>query len=202
MKNIMKLAVISTLMAIGIATANAQTTNVTLLLNVALSGFSQADVSNAAPVKITTKDIITALNEVSVGGISPFNFGKNAKVLVVSSETGQPTFLVRDKTGTNIVDVDVSNYLSVSTSGEINAKGGARYSILTLNFDNGAGTDFSVSGFATRRKGNVSGRGIGTLQNVTMGVTANVAGSGHVSGAAAVFRGTVNASGPKAEILD
>src|SRR5436309_291177 len=100
MKNIMKLAVVSTLMAIGIATANAQSTNIVLRINVALSGFRQVDESNAAPVKITNKDIFGFLNATSNG----FAFGKSAQLVLISSDSGDlPTFQVREKgSGTNV----------------------------------------------------------------------------------------------------
>ena len=200
MKKIMKLAVIGTLIAIGISTANAQTTNtnVVLGLNIALSGFRQADESNAAPVRITTKDVLNALNASSGG----FNFGRSAKLVVVSSDGGGPSFFVREKTGTTTVSTDVSAYFTTSQTDEIIAKNGNRYSILTVTFDNGAGTDFNVNGFATRKQGRLSGRGIGVITGVTTGLTATVSGTGHANGDSAVLKGTVGASGPKAEIVE
>jgi hypothetical protein len=204
MKKTMKLAVIGTLMAIGIATANAQdtnsttTTNVVLNLNIALTGFRQADESNAAPVRITNKDVLTALNASSGG----FNFGRTAKLVVLSSDGGGPSFFVRERTGTSNTSTDVSGFFSTSQTDEIIAKNGNRYSILTVIFDNGAGTDFNVSGFATRKQGRLSGRGIGVITGITSGLSATVSGTGHVSGDSAVLKGTVNASGPKAEIVE
>src|SRR5262245_46587449 len=82
MKKIMKLGVIRTLRGIGITTINAQTdtntatttTNSVLGLNVSLSGVRQAVESNAAPVRITDRDIFNGLNASSNG----FAFGRNA----------------------------------------------------------------------------------------------------------------------------
>ena len=199
MNKIMKLAVISSLMALGIATANAQSTNTNVVLNVtiALNGFTQADESNAAPVKITNKDIFNSLNASSNFNITV----KSAKLVVVSSDTGGPSFFVREKDGTTITDTSLGGNMTISQSDEIVDKNGKRYSIITFNFDNGAGTDFSVSGFGTRKEGKVSGKGIGTLQGITTGVTATVAGTGHVNGQAAILRGNINASGAKAELV-
>jgi len=211
MKKIMKLAVITTLMAIGIATANAQvtntntttiSTNVTLSLNISLTGFRQTDESNAAPVRITNRDIFNNLNSSSNG----FAFGRTAKLMVMSSTDGSsgPSFFVRERTtGTNVTDTPLTGIITVSQTDEIVARGGKRYTILTLTFDNGAGTDFIVIGFATLREGRASGgRGVGSVQNVTTIVTATVSGPGHIDGAAAIFKGSVNASGPKAETVE
>jgi hypothetical protein len=201
MKNIMKLGMISTLVAIGIATANAQdntTTNIVLNLNISLSGFRQSD-SSATAVRISNKDIFTAISAGDTNGVS---FGKSAKIIVVttSDNSGSPAFFVRERSGTNITDTPIN--ITVSQTDEIVGKNGVRYSILTLSFDNGAGTDFSVSGFATRREGRTSGRGIGSITGVTTGLTASVAGTGHINGDPVVLRGTVNASGAKPELVE
>ena len=195
MKNIMKLAVITTLMAIGMATANAQTTttNVVLNLNVALSGFKQADESNAAPVRISKKDIFTAS-----GG----TVGKTAKLVVISpADEGEPGFFIRERTGTETTDTALSG-MNVSTGDEVVGAKGVRYTILTLNYSNGEGTDFSVSGFATLRQGNASGKGTGTVPDQTTSVVATVSGTGHVNGDFVVLKGTVTASGAKAEVVE
>src|SRR5262245_55585949 len=113
MKNIMKLAVITTLMAIGMATANAQTTftNVVLNLNVAISGFRQADESNAAPVRITNKDIFAASGQA---------IGKTGKLLAVTTvDNGdEPSFVIRERAGVEVVDTPLEG-MSVETGDEI-----------------------------------------------------------------------------------
>src|SRR5438477_10488445 len=202
MKKIARLAGITAMMAIGIAAANAQTTNVILQLNIALSGFKQVDESNAAPARIGSKDIINALN--ALAG-SPFSFGTSAKLVAVSAADGGggPGLFVREKTGTNVVNTDVSAYLSVSGQDfEVTAKNGTKYSILTFSFNDGAGTDFTADGFSTQHRGKISARGIGTLTNKTTAVTANVSASGHVGGDVAVLKGTISAGAPKAEVSD
>jgi|SwirhisoilCB1_FD_contig_31_15819087_length_929_multi_6_in_0_out_0_2 hypothetical protein len=202
MKKTMKLAVISTLVAIGIATANAQDTNATtatnivLNINIALTGFSQSD-SNATAVRLSNKEIFSAFNAGGGGTV-----GKSAKIIAVTTadNSGGPTFFIREKNGTSVTDTPIN--LTVSQTDEIVGKNGVRYSIITLTFDNGAGTDFSVSGFATRREGRTSGRGIGNITGITTGLTASVAGTGHIDGNPAVLRGNVNASGAKPEVVD
>jgi hypothetical protein len=207
MKKIMKLAGITALMAIGIAAANAQTTNVVLQLNVALSGFKQVDEANAAPARVNTKSLIDALNAITVDGIPAFTFGKTARVLVVSQaggDGGTPSFIVREKVGTANVDTDVNAYVSVSPSdaGEVRGINKTAYTILTFHFDDGAGTDFTVSGFTTLRNGKAAGKGVGAVTDVTTGVVANVSGTGHVAGDFAVLKGTITGAGAKAEVVD
>jgi hypothetical protein len=202
MKNIMKLAVITTLMAIGIATANAQTTttNIVLNLNIALSGFMQSDESNAAPVRIGNKEILLAFGT-SEGG---HTVDKSGKLIVVSpaEDSGGPTFFIREKNGTNITDTSLSLLMTVSESDPVIGAKGVSYRIITLNFDNGVGTDFSVSGFATFHQGKASGKGVGSISDVTTSVQATVSGTGHINGEYAILKGNVNASGPKAEIAE
>jgi hypothetical protein len=207
MKNIMKLAGITAIMALGIAAANAQTTNVTLQLNVALTGFVLgADGSNGVSARLANKDVINALNVIAVNGTNVYHFGKSAKLVVVSSQGqggGNPSIVVREKTGTNVTDTIIGSDLISVTGPRDNIEvtvGNARYSIQTFAFNDGAGTDFVVDGFSTQRKGRVSARGIGSITNTTTGVTANVAGTGHIGGNGAVLKGNISASSAKAEL--
>jgi len=202
MKKTMKLGLITTLMAIGIAAANAQTTttNIVLNLNIALSGFGQADVSNAVPVRIANKDILIAFGT-SEGG---FTVSKGAKLIVVSpaEDGGGPEFFIREKTGTNITDTSLSLLMTVSQTDSVIGAKGVSYSILTLNFDNGVGSNFSVSGFATFHTGKASGKGVGSISDVTTSVSATVSGTGHINGDYVILKGTVSASGPKVETVE
>jgi hypothetical protein len=202
MKKTMKLAIITTLMAIGIATANAQTTttNVVLNANISLSGFVQAGESNAAPVRIANKEIFLAYGTSENG----HTVAKGAKLIVASpADGGEPTFFIREKTGTDVTDTSLDLLMTVSTSAEeVVGANGVRYTILTLNFDNGMGTDFSVSGFATLKEGSAKGTGTGSIPGVTTSVSATVSGSGHVNGEDAILKGTFSASGAKAEVVE
>jgi hypothetical protein len=191
MKRTAQIAVIGALLAVGAAQSYAQSPFVVSSLNVALSGFS-GDSSTATPVRISNKDIINALNASSSG----FGFSKAAKLLIeVPADGGTAAFVVRDG-GT---DTDVSDFFTTDSSGTI-SNGKQQYQILTLTFDNGAGTDFNVSGFSTGRIGTVNGKDTGKLQDQVTSINATVSGTGDVESTAAVLKGTVNASGAKGEM--
>ena len=79
MKKIMKLAIISSFMALGMVAANAQSNGVVVIpVNFALSGFKQTGDSTAAAVRVSNKDIFNALNGTSNGTVLvrkiPFGF--------------------------------------------------------------------------------------------------------------------------------
>jgi hypothetical protein len=197
MRKNMKLAVIGALLALGVGVANAQTTNIVLVANISLTGFQQSSDSSATPVRITNKDIFAALN---ANGNS---FGKNAKLVIVNSDANGPTAQVREKNGTDTTITDISGNLSISVDADVTGKGGVHYDIVSFTFvDNpdSPSTSFTVSGFATVRHGRITGRGIGTLDDQVLGAAVQVSGSGTVGGNTAVFKGTISAGGPKAEI--
>jgi hypothetical protein len=192
MKRTAQIAVIGALLAVGIAQSYAQTPVVVSSLNVALSGFS-GDSTTATAVRISNKDIINALNDSSSG----FGFGKGAKLLiVVPAEGGSPSFIVRDG-GT---DIDVSDFFGTDSS-DVVSNGKQQYEIFFLSFDNGAGTSFDVSGFATDRIGKVKGKDTGTLEDQITGFNSTVSGTGEVDSTFSVLKGTVNAGGAKGEML-
>src|SRR5712672_2869555 len=141
MKRTAQIAVIGALLAVGVAQSYAQTPVVVSQLKIALSGFA-GGASAAAPLKITNKDIINALNSSS----SAFGFSKNAKLLVeVPAAGGSPAFVVRDA-GT---DTDVSGFFGTDSTSPIAASNGkTQYEIRTLTFDNGAGETFNVNGYS------------------------------------------------------
>jgi hypothetical protein len=191
MKRTAQIAVIGALFAIGIAQSYAQTPVVASTLNVALSGFS-GDSSSATAVRISNKDIISALNNSSGG----FSFGKGAKLMiVVPAEGGSPSFIVRDA-GT---DTDVSGFFSTGSS-DVVSNGKQQYETFELQFDNDAGTSFDVSGFATDRIGKVSGKDTGVLEDQVTSFNASVSGTGDVDSTFAVLKGTITAAGAKGEM--
>jgi len=196
MKKLMKLAVISAFLALGITVANAST-NVVLATSFALSGFKQVDESTAAPVRITNRDIFADLNS-----SSNFTFGRSAQLVIVSRDDNGPVFVVRERSGTNITNTQISDVLSVTESDEVVARNGVRYAIITFHYNDNAGTSFDVSGFATLRHGRINGRGIGLLENKVISAAVQVSGTGTIGGSYAVLRGVVSAAGPKAEIED
>ena len=195
MKKIMKLAIISSFVALGMAASNAQDTNaagvVVVGVNFALTGFKQTSDTTAAQVRISNKDIFNALNSSSNGT----SFGSAAKLVLVEGQDGNISFQTRERGATNNIS---SDNMSVSIGNTVRNKN-AEYAIVTFNFNDGNGDDFSVSGFATIRRGNIKGRGVGTLSDMRIGAAVQVAGTGDVGGNPAVLRGTVSASGARAE---
>jgi hypothetical protein len=193
MKRTAQIAVIGALLAVGIAQSYAQTPVVVSSLSVALSGFAGGE-SASAPVKITNKDIINALNASS----SAFGFSKSAKLMIsVPADGGSPSFFVRDG-GT---DTDVSDFFGTDSSDVVRTSNGkTQYEILFLSFDNGAGESFDVNGFATDRIGTVKGKDTGNLDGQVTSFNSTQSGTGTVDGTLTVVKGTVNASGAKGEL--
>ena len=198
MKIVPTLAVIASFIGFGVGQSKAQTTNVVLQVNVALTGFGN---SNGA-VHVTTKDLIQA-----IGAVSSNSFPANAKLIAVSdiSASGGPAFFVRSKSGTNTTDTDVSNFISVSQNTDEVDSRGTKYSDLEFDVKNLDAGSFFVSGFGTRKTGFVSGgRGVGRLSDKqTVSVTiSNGAGGGNWNGDTVVLRGNVTAASPKVEVSD
>lgn len=190
MKNMMKLAVISSFVAFGVAVANAQ--NVVLQTTVALTGFKQNADGSASSVRVANKQIISNLNS------NGFNFASGAHLVIVQDSNNNLTVQVRDKNGTN--DLSGGGTFTVSLSDPVvRGSNGTEYTIVNFNFTDGNGNDFSVSGFATIKRGKLTGHSFGTLEDVPLGAAVQVSGTGHVGGDPAVFRGTVSAGGPKGE---
>jgi len=206
MKKIIQLAVMIGACAVaGIANVNAQTnTNVVLNLNIALTGVTDGATSDAVKhVRINTKDVIAALNGPTITGggavSNSFSFGKTAKLLVLSGSGNGPAVFVRETISRTNIDTDVSAYFTISETDHVGTAS-LRNSILTVTFDNGVGTSFNVSGFATEHRGRVSSRATGVLTDQTTSVNASVAGTGFVAGAYSILRGTIAASGAKVEV--
>jgi hypothetical protein len=193
MKRTAQIAVIGALLAVGIAQSYAQTPVVVSQLNIKMSGFA-GDESAAAPVKVTNKDIINALNSSSAA----FGFSKNAKLLiVVPAGGGSPSFLVRDG-GT---DTDVSDFFGTDSSDVVRTSNGkTQYEIFFLSFDNGAGESFDVNGFATDHIGTVKGKDTGNLDGQITSFSSSVSGTGTVDGTFTVEKGTISANGAKGEM--
>jgi len=104
---------------------------------------------------------------------------------------------VREKSGTNVITTDISNFLTLSEALEIHAT--TSYSFQTFGFDDHRGTAFNVSGITTLRHGRLISPGIGPLDRVTSAV-AQVYGDGTIGGANAVLRGTITAGSARAEV--
>jgi len=193
MKRTAQIAVIGALLAVGVAQSYAQTPVVVSQLKIALSGFA-GGASAAAPVKITNKDIINALNSSS----SAFGFSNGAKLMVaVPADGGSASFFVRDG-GT---DTDVSGFFGTDSSSVIaTSNGKTQYEIRDLSFDNGAGESFSVNGYSTDKVGSVNGKDTGKLDNQVISSNSTVSGTGTVDGTDTVLKGTIGTSGAKGEM--
>ena len=169
-------------------------TNIVLVANLSLNGFKQAE-ATAVPVRITTKDLLASLN-----ATGRFHFGPGAQLTLRSSQDQLPTFWVREKTGTNVTNTDISNFLVLSEAVEIHADQNLKsYSLQTFAFDDQNGTSFSVSGVTSLRRTTISAPGIGPLNRVSS-AAAQISGSGTVAGSESILRGTVSAGSAKAEV--
>jgi len=195
MKTITRIGVISALLALTTGIAQAQTTNVYLKAYFVLSGVVQAGEGKATSVRIIDKDILAALN-----ATGNFNFGSGAQLLTKSDSDQLPTFVVREKKGNQVTTTDVSNFLSLDETGEVNAQNGlVSYAIWVFTLNNQKGTSFSVSGFMSLFRGTIKSPGVGPLTRV-FNAGGQVAGPGTVGGNEAVFRGQFAAGFPTAEV--
>ena len=191
----MKLCAIAVFLAFGSVVAVAQVTNVAMVARFTLSGFRQAGESTAATVKITNKDILSALNDTG-----RFNFSSDAQIILLSFEGQLPNFAVRERNGANVTTTDISSYFFITEPLEVHrADHLTSYAIYIYNFDNQNGTSFTVSGLTLLHAGTITGPGIGRLTRDRI-LTSTVNGLGIFNGANMVVRGTVNGGAAKAEI--
>jgi hypothetical protein len=147
----------------GQAQTNSVTTNVTLVANNALSGFKQATGSKAAMIRITSKDLLAAVNN-----SGQFNFAKNAQLIFLSNEDQEPTIWVRQGSGANESLTDISEFFSITQPGEVDANHDlTSYAFRIFTFDDHNGLSFSVSGLTTMRRTHIVSRNIGPLINGT-----------------------------------
>ena len=192
MKTIMRIGVISAVLALAAGAVEAQTTNVYLQAYLVLSGLKQNGEGHATSVRIIDKDILAALN-----ATGNFNFSSSARLLLKSHDDQLPTFVVREPNGAT---TDVSNYLSVNEAGEVNAQNGmVSYAVWTFALNNQEGTSFSISGFLTLYRGTLKSAHVGPLTRV-YNAGGQVAGPGAAGGNEAVFRGVFAAGFPTVEV--
>ncbi len=185
MKTMIKMALIGAVLACGVEAAQTQT--VSMVANISLTGFRSVDANNAAAVRLTSKDILAALN-----ATGNFSFGKTAQIVFLSVDDEMPTVGVREQNGANVTITDVSSFFSISEAVEVHGNNNATsYAAQTYNFDNQQGTSFSVSGATTLRRGP-----IGSLNRVRT-LSSQVAGFGTIGGADMVVRGNVSAGSAK-----
>lgn len=173
----------------------ADVTNVALVANISLTGFKAAGDSNAAPVRITNRDILNALN-----ASGNFSFSQSAQLLFVSFEDQEPTVRVRDTAGGTTTTTDISDFFSITQPEEVDANHElTSYAYRIFSFDNHNGTSFTVAGLITMQRGPITSRTIGQLLRVRTGM-AQVTGSGTIGGTDVVLRGTINSGAPMSEV--
>jgi hypothetical protein len=191
----MKLCTLAVFLAFGSGVAFAAVTNVSMVTHFALSGVRQADASTSVPVKLSNKDILSALN-----ATGRFNFQSDAQIILLSFAGNLPNFAVREKNGTDVVTTDISSYFFITEPVEVHSADHlTSYAIYIFTFNNRNGTSFAVSGMTTLHAGTIKSPGIGPLfRDRTL--TANLGGSGTINGDSMVVHGTVQGGSAKAEV--
>ena len=203
MKNMIKIAVMGAVLALGLVQSNAQTnpptTQIVYNVNITLTGFGQSGAGTVSPVKLSTKAFLTAL-----GGGSNGTFSAKAKLIAISSGGG-PVFAVRDGTNETILDSSVLSLATVSDSvTRTLPKGGTEYEIIHLTGSAG-GISFDVQGAASLQKGTL-GKGTLVITDATKSVSATVSGTGNLPDKTgtplySIVKGTVGATSGKVEAL-
>jgi hypothetical protein len=199
MDKIMRLALATGLLSLAITSATAQSTTVVQRANFVLKGTVQIP-SGATSVRVGNKDILAALNESGA-----YHFGPKATLLFVSSGDQPPVIIVRDVSGEQTTNTDVSDYFGVTEIGnEVRSHNqGTQWETWNFAFDNGLTneTAFQLWGATTVHRGAIHAPHIGTIEG-PRGVQSKVAGVGRLQGAITIFSGTIfgaNASLDRAE---
>jgi hypothetical protein len=143
-------------------------------------------------VRITNKDIFTALN-----ATNSFNFDNHAKLLLRSDDSGLPYFIAREPTrnvGTNS-DIVVSEFLTVTEPDDaVHSRNQiVNWGIWNVTLNAGSRTDFIFWGLTTLHTGVIPiGNGGKLFRTVNLSSTGS--GPGHINGAVAQFSGRVFAN--------
>lgn len=186
MKNVIKLAIISAVIAVGILqsqAAAAAKTNWTQNINIMLRAWEDG---STKPTAITTKSVLVALGH-------PLS---SAKLLLVQS-AGGTKFIIRD----GKTDTDVTSHFSrtqgtlvaSTTTGAVTTK----RSVDGYHVD-GTNLSLDIGGFTVEARGPVVKNGV----NVTKSLNAKVAGQGIVgtgTTANVVLEGTISVNGGRLE---
>ena len=190
MKNMAKLTVIGVLLAAGAIQSNAQTTNIVRGLNFALTAYVQASDGVVTLKRISSKDVIAAI--ATDQAITPSSKSK----LILSTPVGADGFTILLRDGTT--DTDVTGFFQHSQIGDSVTKGTGNtstvYSIQEVAFHSST-INFDVQGFTQSKNINVRNVGPASSDNIA------AAGIGDMSGSTAVLKGTINSTGPKAEVV-
>lgn len=188
MKKTLGLALVGGLMALGMGSGQAQSTNTFTLqsLNIALSGVSAGGTNgNATSEQINNKRLISVLT--SALNLSS-NLNKGKLQLANNTSDNSTAFLITSGSGRSVTAVDVTPFFSHTTLAGPLTKGKTSNSIDLFTFGMSGDTNtpttslsFAVQGFTT---------GNGSSFNST------VNGPGSDNGADAVLKGTISAGAP------
>src|ERR1043165_5027227 len=151
----------------------------------ALTAIVQKPDGGTKTARITNKDILTELN--AAGG---FNFGSDAKLLLLSVNSGRPFFVVRDSS-TN--EVDVGDYLTLPEPDDAvhGANSTVNWGIWNYTLNGTNGTDFTFYTLTTLYTGPIPTAQGALLRAVKLRSPGS--GPGHIEGANAQFSGKVTA---------
>ena len=189
-------ALITSLLALAISNAPAQSTNVMQRANFVLKGTTQTS-SDVTSVRVVNKDILAALN-----ATGEYNFGRRAALFFVSTNDQPPALIVREGSGRQATTTDLTDYFGVTEIGDEvhSAKDNTRWETWDFAFDNGTTneTGFQLWGATTIERGALRAPGVGPFTGPRR-VQSTVTGVGRVQGAITVFSGTV--SGANATLL-
>lgn len=153
----------------------------------ALTGLMQTSDGGTRNVRITNKDVLTALNATGA-----FNFGADARLLFRSVNGELPYFIVRETVTNEVTTTDISDYLTLFEPDDaVHGKDSIlNWGIWNYTLNEGDGTDFTFWSFTTLYTGTIpTGHGGDLLRTVKLISTGS--GPGHVAGANAQFSGKV-----------
>ena len=175
----------------------------------------------AIKTKLVNKDFLSLLSGLTVTYTSGTNtitvsnvtFTTKAALILKNQVNGNalPSFYIRDNIGTNVVDYNVSPYLSFTQSATsvrggtdnltTGAKSGTEVDILTLTFNNHKVplTACTLSGFTSFTEGSLNVKGVG-LKNVVSGGTGALSGTGTLQGVPGVLTFAFSVGTAKIEV--
>lgn len=176
-------------LALATSTANAQSTNTTLRATFALKATIQT-VSGVASARVVNKDILAALN-----ASGAYHFGPKATLLFVSTDEEPPLLIVREGTGQQTTDTDVSDFFGVTEVGDPvrSGDGGMRWETWNFAFNNGTTneTAFELWGETTIQQGTPHARHNGEGAG-SPAFRSDVRGVGRLTDEITIFSGTIH----------
>ena len=187
----MRFVVMTGLLALGLCSASAQSTDVVQRATFALKGTMQTS-SGVKSVRMDNKDILAALN-----GSGAYNFGPKATLLLVVSDNQPVTLLVEEKNSGQTRTTDVSAWFGVTEIGEAVHSPDGSTATWHFGFDDGNTdeTAFVLWGSATIRRGSIHTPGIGTIAGPQR-IQCSVRGVGRLKGVITIFSGNISGANP------